>query len=158
MNSVAKMRYASLAALAVNRPLRANARRSRNVAAFGVGGLNPPHNERAKREVIPATLCTRNTHQALLKPAHPYKHTNHMTSYNPARKLTSLLGISDANLHVGYSQLEVMRAEIGSIKRGHGRNALAQRGENPLCIPCHPHTNHARETMQVGLITPQPSA
>ena len=53
--------------------------------AFIAGGLKPLHNERAEREVIPATLCTRNTHQALLKPAHPYKHTNHMTSYNPDR-------------------------------------------------------------------------
>ena len=126
--------------------------------AFIAGGLNPPQNERAKREVIPATLCTRNTHQALLKPAHPYKHTNHMTSYNPARKLASLLTKNDANLHAGYSRIRVMRAGIGSIKRGHGRDALAQRGENPLCIPCHPHSSHARVTMQVGLITPQPSA
>ena len=78
--------------------------------AFIVGGRMPPHNERAEREVIPATLCTRNTHQALLKPAHPYKHTNHMTSYNPARKLASLLTKSNANLQAGYSSLQVGRA------------------------------------------------
>ena len=129
------IRYATLAAHSNNRPLRANVRRSRNAAAFGVGGLTPPHNERAKREVIPATLCTRNTHQALLKPAHPYKHTNHMTSYNPARKLASLLTKNDANLHAGYSRIRVMRAEIGSIKRGHGMDALAQRGEIRYASP-----------------------
>ena len=91
--------------------------------AFIAGGLKPPHNERAKREVIPATLCTRNTHQALLKPAHPYKHTNHMTSYSQARKLASLLTKSDANLHAGYSLLQVgMSGCFDALARKAGRS------------------------------------
>lgn len=97
---------------------RDNAGWAHLAAAFGVGGRMPPHNERAKREVIPA----RNARATLTKHCSNQpsrnKHSNNTTSCNPARKLASLWTESGANLHAGYSRIREMRVNVWYAGRG----------------------------------------
>ena len=104
------IRYASHAAHSDNRPSRANVRSFRR-AAQPSSQANSTH--RITGEPSERLSPPRYAHATLTKHCSNQPtptHSNNTTSYNPARKLASLLTKSDANLHAGYSSLRVGRA------------------------------------------------